>query len=313
MSDDIISDEEKAALAVGPDDEDQSGEVNDQQQSDDQQTADEEQRARDEKGRFVAKEGEEEVQQEEKPKGDGKVPQGALHAERERRKAAEARAEEAQKSLNQIAEMRAKLNGGSEQQQQQGDDDPDSVEYLKRKIAELEQGQTKTTRYLEGQQLDNAEHAQLVTLLTQSENAFRQDHPDYDAAIEHVIGARANELRIYGLTDVEINQTIREEIADISRAAIAQKRDPAEVGYEIAKLRGYIAKAPEQQQQAKPNGKAADVIAAIANAQKSGKSLGQASGATAQAINAETIAAMTQAEFDQLYSTPEGRALIDSL
>jgi hypothetical protein len=94
MSDDIISDEEKAALAVGPDDEDQSGEVNDQQQSDDQQAADEEQRARDEKGRFVAKEGEEEVQQEEKPKGDGKVPQGALHAERERRKAAEARAED---------------------------------------------------------------------------------------------------------------------------------------------------------------------------------------------------------------------------
>jgi hypothetical protein len=311
---DIITDEEKAALAVGPDDEIQEDQQADQQQAEDQaeeqRQADE--RARDDKGRFVAKEGEEEVQQEEKPKGDGKVPQGALHAERERRKAAEARAEEAQKTLNHIAELRARANGDGEQQQQQ-DDDTDSVEYLKRKISELEQGQTKTTRFLEGQQLDQAEHTQLITVLQQSENEFRKDHADYDAAIEHVVMARASELRLYGLNDVEIGQTIREEIADISRAAIAQKRDPAEVGYEIAKLRGYVAKAPEQQQQ-KSNGKAADVIAAIAHAQKSGKSLGQAAGgASAQTINAETIAAMSQGEFDALYATDEGRALIDSL
>src|SRR5690349_10430332 len=132
---DILSDEEKAALAVGPDDE-PNPETNDQQQAD--QAAEEqrqaEERARDEKGRFVAKEeGDDQQQVDDKPKGDGKVPQGALHAERERRKAAEQRAEQYQAQLNRIAEMRAKLNGGEQQEQQQQQDDPDSVEYLKRK------------------------------------------------------------------------------------------------------------------------------------------------------------------------------------
>jgi hypothetical protein len=314
---DILSDEERAALAVGPDDE-PNPETNDQQQQTEEQRQAEE-RARDEKGRFVAKEGEEPTkeaeQTDDKPKGDGKVPQGALHAERERRKAAEARAEEAQKALNQIAEMRAKLNGAPQQEQQQPGEE-NEVEQLRRQIEELKQGQTKTTNYLQSQQLDAAEHAQLVTALQQSEDVFRKDHPDYDAAIEHVVMARANELRLYGLNDMEIGQTIREEIADISRAAIAQKRDPAEVGYEIARLRGYTPKQADPIADPKPNGggKAQDIVSAIQKAQAQGKSLGQAAGgATAQTINAETIARMSQSEFDALYATDEGRALIDSL
>jgi hypothetical protein len=313
MSDDILSDEEKAALAVGPGDD----EVEEGQQPPEQQTEDEkpDERPRDEHGRFV-KTDEGEPQGEDQEKKGGTVPQGALHAERERRKAAEARADEAQKVLDRIAELRAgkQAQGGEQQQgQQEGEDE---VAFLKRRLSELEQGQKQTANYLQGQQLDQAEHQQLVSVLSQSENAFRAEHPDYDAAIEHVVMARANELRLYGMNDPDIAQTIREEIADISRAAIAQKKDPAEVGYEIAKLRGYVAKAPEQQLEPRPNGggKAADIVAAIATAQKQGKSLGQASGgATAQAINAQTSANMSQSEFDELYSTPEGRALIDSL
>jgi hypothetical protein len=168
MSDDILSDEEKAALAVGPGDD----EVEEGQQPPEQQTEDEkpDERPRDEHGRFV-KTDEGEPQGEDQEKKGGTVPQGALHAERERRKAAEARADEAQKVLDRIAELRAgkQAQGGEQQQgQQEGEDE---VAFLKRRLSELEQGQKQTANYLQGQQLDQAEHQQLVSVLSQRTTA----------------------------------------------------------------------------------------------------------------------------------------------
>lgn len=310
---DILSDEERAALAVGPDDEDQSGEVNDQQQETEEQR---EERARDEHGRFVAKEETDDQQEAEpKPKGDGKVPQGALHAERERRKQTEKALEEANQQLERIRQLRAGAQKAPEQQTEQQVDE-NSVEYLRAKIAELETGQKQTKSFLENQQLDVAEHNQLVSALNVAENEFRQDHPDYDAAINHVVNARAQELALYGLQPAEIQATVSEEISEIARAAIQQKKNPAEVGYELARLRGYTPQQTQTQEQTQINGfgKAKDIVAAVKRAQEQGKSLGQAAGgATAQTINADTIARMTQDEFDALYATPEGQALIDSI
>ena len=83
------------------------------------------------------------------------------------------------------------------------------------------------------------------------------------------------------------------------------------MAYQIAQSRGYrpttAAPAPAQQ------GGAAATIAAIAAAKNQSRSLGQASGTTPQAVNAETIAAMTDDEFAVIYSTPQGRAMIDNL
>ena len=303
---DILSDEEKAALAVGPDDEDQSGEVNDQQQTEEQQQAD---RARDEQGRFAKKE-EGDGEQVQQRQSDGKVPQGALHAERERRKASDRALEEANTALERIRQLRA---GTQQQEQQQAPkEDESEVEYLRRELEALKNGQQQTTDFLRNQQFDQAENMQLASALNVSENEFRQDHPDYDAAIEHVVSARAQELALYGMQPVQIDATIREEIAEIARSAIQQKKNPAEVGYQLAKLRGYVPQAGEQQQQT--TGKAAAQVAAVARAQAGSRSLGQAAGgATAQSINADTIARMTQDEFDALYATPDGKALIDSL
>lgn len=305
---DILDDEEKAALAVGPGD--------DETPDDAPPPADD--TPRDEKGRFAPKADDAPTDEpsDDKPKGDGKVPQGALHAERERRKATETQLKEAQEQLTRIAELRAKLAGGDDPAPQDAPPaDGNEVEYLKAELAKLKQGQQQTSNFLQNQQLDQAETNQLFTVLQQSENEFRASTPDYDAAIAHLAQKRADELALYGLQPFEIQQTLQQEVMDISRAAIAQKRNPAELGYEIAKSRGYIAQvAPPAEQPAPTGGKAQDIVRAIATAQAQGKSLGQASGgATAQTINAQTIGQMTQEEFDALYATDEGRRLIDSL
>jgi hypothetical protein len=52
---------------------------------------------------------------------------------------------------------------------------------------------------------------------------------------------------------------------------------------------------------------------AIATAKAQGKSLGGPAAATPKQLNAEAVLAMSPEEFDAVYSTPEGKAMIDAL
>ena len=86
---------------------------------------------------------------------------------------------------------------------------------------------------------DNAEVQQLGAVMNSSEAQFRETTPDYDAAINHVVQARAQELSYFGLSPAQINETIAQEATDIVRAAVQQGRNPAELAYAIAQSRGY--------------------------------------------------------------------------
>lgn len=238
----------------------------------------------------------------------GTVPQGALHAERERRKVAEAELTKAREVLAQIQKFR-EAAANKQPDPLPTADDPARLDHLTKRIEELGQAQHRTQRERELEAADLAEVQHLGTLMASSEAAYRESKPDYDAAIGHVVQARAQELQLYGFTPAQIQQAIAEEATDIVRSAVAQGRDPAELGYQIAVSRGYRPDAAQQS----ANGSAAATIEAIAKAQGQSRSLSQAAGATPQAINLEAIAAMSPEEFDALYSTPEGRKLVDNL
>lgn len=269
-----------------------------------QMDPDAEGRARGPDGKFVAKEGEEQPQRE-----GGQVPQGALHAERERRKTAEAEAKKFREQLDAINTMREQVRNRQPEPLPESDDA--GVQHLRDRLAQLEQGQTRITQERDNQALDQAESRQLQAAIASSENEFRTAQPDYDEAVQYVIEARARELQLHGLNPVEVQQAVAEEAQDIVRSAIRQGRSPAEMAYQIAQSRGYR---PAQPQTAPAQqGGAAATLAAIASAKAQGRSLGQASGTTPQAVNAETVAGMTDDEFAVLYSTPEGRRMIDAL
>jgi hypothetical protein len=279
------------------------------------------QRERDEQGRFKAKEPETEAVAEEagdKEKG-GTVPQQALHAEREKRKASEdrERAKDAElaaakEQLAALAKMREQISSRKATELPAADD-PAQVEHLRTRLAELEQGQTRISQHIDTQAVNQAEMQQLGSVMHQSETKFREQKPDYDAAIDHVVKARAQELSLYGLTPPQIQQTIAEEATEIVRSAISQNRDPAELGYQIALSRGYRpAETVATNGGAQPS-KAQQTIDAIAKAQAQSKSLGGAGGGKVQTLNAEAVLAMSPEEFDRVYSTPEGKAMIDSL
>lgn len=240
----------------------------------------------------------------------GTVPQGALHAERERRKAIEAELATAREALAKIQQFRDAAKA-KQPEALPAADDPAAVEHLRQRLGQIESQQSQIIQQRQFDAADQAEIQQLQSVMATSEASFRAEKPDYDAAIMHVVQARAQELALYGLKPHEIQQAIAEEATDIARSAVSQGRNPAELGYQIALSRGYrpeSAQAVPQQQ-----GGAAATLAAIQAAQAASKSLGQGGGATPQAINAEAIRQMTDDEFDALYSTPEGKRLIDAL
>lgn len=313
MADSIFTDDElKAQESTGAD-------------LEKQQTEEGKQPERDEHGRFKAKEGgdgegdQSGGQQQQAPEGEegkdkgGTVPQGALHAERERRKAAETELKNLQEQLGAIQKMREQVASRKPEDLPPADD-PAAIEHLRKRLAEVEQQTTKVSQSMETAALNQQELQQLGSFMGQSEAEFRKTKPDYDAAIDHVVQARARELSFYGLTPAQIQATIAEEATDIVRAAVAQGRDPAELGYQIALTRGYVPKAAEQTQE-KPNGSggAQAVLDAIEKAKAAGKSLGSGGGAASPNLTAEAVAALSPDEFEAIYSTPEGRKMIDSL
>lgn len=318
MPNDIFTADELDADKTGAEGEQQAAEQVEREAAEQAQA----QRERDEQGRFKAKEPDEGDAGEGAPEGDdGKnntVPQGALHAERERRKAAEERERAkdselaaAREQLAAIAKMREQI-AARKPEELPAADDPAAVEHLRKRLEEQGQQLNRLGQQQDMQAVQTREYQELGAVITASDAKFREVQPDYDDAITHLVNARAQELAEYNLPPAQIQATIAEEALDIVRTAVSLGRDPAEMGYKIAISRGYRPQQGEQQQQG--NGKALDKLQAIATAQAGSKSLGQASGGTTAAqLNAEAIAALSGEEFERLYMTPEGRALIDAL
>jgi hypothetical protein len=281
---------------------------------------------RDDQGRFAAKEDApvEDVA-EDKPKREGTVPQGALHAEREKRKGVETERDTERQQREQaqadLAAAREQLEAIANLRRQIAErqpmplpaaDDPAALDHLRQRIEQQDHTLNQFQQQRDSEAVNQAEIMQLRTVMETSEGQFRAAQPDYDQAIDHVMQARANELALYGLTPMQVQQAIAEEVTDIARNAIAQGRNPAELGYQIALSRGYRPDAP-QAAAAPSGGTAMAQIEAIGRGQAASKSVGSGGGVRTQQLNAEAIASMSPDEFDALYSTPDGKKLIDSL
>jgi hypothetical protein len=292
MADEIISEEELAALAATEEQVEAPVAEETSEQPRDPET-----------GKFVKKEADEEG--EEKP--DNKVPQGALHAERERRKSAETELKKVQEQLAQLGELRRQVQSRQPAPFEKPADDT-GLDHLTQRLAEQERNLNRVSQTIDLQQIEAAEQRQIQAVVAQAEAAYRSIKPDYDDAIRHVVQARARELALYGLSPGEINNALGNEVAEIVKSAISQGKDPAELGYAIAIERGYRPTGAET-----GGGQAQRTIDAVATAKQQSRSLGQAAGSTPQQLNADAIIAMPPDEFEALYMTPEGRKLIDSI
>lgn len=219
----------------------------------------------------------------------GMVPQQALHQERERRKEIERQFQETQRAM---AEMQAQIQAMTAPKEQPIVVPDPVLQPEAFKQWQIEQIKSHAEKLAEVER--NALAAQQETVLMQRLNhdvaQFKASTPDYDNAFQHAVKGRQEELAFYGYSQEQIAQQIEVDVRALVQQAYTQGRNPAELFYAYAKMRGYApAQAPAQQ--------AAQQVQAFAEAQRQTQSLAPAGGPSNDGgVTLETLAKMSEAE-----------------
>lgn len=235
------------------------------------------------------------------PKADkpppGMVPHGALHAERESRKAAES---ELQQLRAKLAVLELAQNQKSEPEQPAAPPDmfTDPEGYSKW-VQDLASAPQRSVAELQEQMRAQAEQQMLSHALANDAAAFVAERPDYQAAEAHLIKARIAELQLLYPTEspAAVAAHVAQERLGLVRQAQQVGMRPAEFIYNVATHRGYAPPAP------KPaiDPAAAAQMKAKAAAQQATQSLASApANAGAGDLTMEGIAKMSPAEYAKL-------------
>lgn len=191
-----------------------------------------------------------------------------------------------------------------------------------------EQGQNWQQQQAAYQQQLQAQ--QTLTALTQHaqalESQFSLEHPDYPAAVAHLMRVRHQELERVGFRNpAERQQILQQEGLGVAARMYQIGGNPAEAIYELARMRGYAPPTLQQAQPAaaQPNGADQDALPVepapppaaatqaarpqsptgvqrlqtLAQGQEQARSLGNARGAGPVPLTANRLVEMSQDEF----------------
>lgn len=125
---------------------------------------------------------------------------------------------------------------------------------------------------------------------------FKQKTPDFMDAYAHLVNGRLAELKMYGYENAaEIKRIIEQEETQIVARALQGGSSPAEFIYNVAKSRGYVPKTAIDVVQ---QNSAAEKVRQIEHGQKAAQTLSNVGGQAAPTLTFETLARMTDEEFD---------------
>lgn len=257
------------------------------------------------------------------------VDLAALQESRAEKKAADERARLAEERYNRLEQRTNLLLEQQIQRQQQQADaaaapkaevpdyNTDPAGYIAATMQET--GRTLAEVQAELAQRRDAERqsAAVQHVLTHAANlerTFAAATPDYNEASNFLIQARAQELAILGFDPMTIQNTINQERIQIADLAMRGGGNPAEIVYKMAAQRGYkkAAAVPDNGQggQAVVQQDPAEKIAALKAGQEASQSLSQGRGQAPRPLTAARLTEMSDADFDKMMKTPEGRALL---
>jgi hypothetical protein len=245
------------------------------------------------------------------------VPHQALHEERRARQETEQRLAEERKS-KQILEQRMNLlleRYVNPQQQQTAQQQPaqqapdintDPVGHLKFELAQRDQVLQALVQAVSGQSQhvqQNQAVSQLAARASAMEREFSAQTPDYQQAYEHLVDGRRRELVAAGWNDPgEIQAFMAREAIQLAHNALEKGMNPAAVVYELAKIRGYQPKSPNDGAAApnasqQPDPAAVEKLQTIAQGQQQGRGLNRVPGQSSAPVTATAIANMSDEEF----------------
>jgi len=238
------------------------------------------------------------------PKNDH-VPLATFLEEKKARKELAGKLTEYEK---QIAEFKGKFAiidrlklPGEQTEQPKGPPNPEedifgAVKHLAEELTGIKKESAEQKAAREASEKQATEQKVFVDKYRAACDEFETTTPDFKAAYNYLLNARAAELRAIGYDTPEAlhNALIADEMA-IAQMAFEKGKSPAELLYNLASQRGY-----KKEAAADPNkGKAAEKLETIERGQAANKSLSSAAGASGdQEMTAEMLIAMPADEFE---------------
>lgn len=188
----------------------------------------------------------------------------ALREERSRARAYQRELEEIRREIASLRQSgsHAQANRLDSQLDDLPDPEQNPMEALKalHKMARNLNGQQREMTAAEQRQQDEARAIQsLQAFVTEAENDFRQEHPDYDDACKHLRQALKDEYEDQGLRGEKLQRAMYAELVRLANTARQNGSDPAEVYWRVAVRRGYQAKSGERQVEQIKRGQEHDV------------------------------------------------------
>lgn len=245
------------------------------------------------------------VEQEEQPEfksvrdnkpPEGFVPHGAMHQERERRKAAE----------DELAAIRARVDDLEAERKPSDPEWKDPLEDPEghRKWTEFQAQKAREDAIAEFKkqaEADTAREARRASA-ARAEQEFMQKNADYPNAAQHLHQVRVQELAAQGLTHAEINQQVAQEANQIFDLAQTLNINPAQLIYMKAQEMGYAKPAPKEDP--------AQKIEHLAEAQKKVQGVGAVGGAAQKGgLTIAQMAEMSDDDFAKLDPAEKRKAM----
>jgi hypothetical protein len=231
------------------------------------------------------------------------VPHGAMHQEREGRKAAEAEnarlteqmtllQQQIEKATSEIEAIKNPVEPEKTVDEQIAalPDPIEDPEGFKVALAQVIKPQADQVDQVQQQVQQQVQRQAAVNYAAQVENSFRQQTPDYDDALNFAVESRKAELRIWGVPEDQIGVSIHDELATVVNNSIANRTNHAQQIYEFAKLRGYKGPTPAPAEQE------ADRMDKLAATQQTQASLSSAGGQSTGGYTLAALANMSEAE-----------------
>lgn len=234
------------------------------------------------------------------------VPLAALHEERQRRQDLQRQVEQQRAAdAAERQKMQERLDALAKRFEPAPTPEPtfndDPAAFLKSKADATEQqlAEFKAWRQAQEQQAEQQAHMQRFDAqIIASEREFAPKAPDYTEAVAWLRNLRETELRdLYGVENpAERARIINQDIAALAARALQANRNPAEQAYNLAKMRGWTAKAPA----AAPAAPAPDKIDTIAKGQAAARTPSAAAGVAPPSLTIESLAKMSEDDFSKL-------------
>jgi hypothetical protein len=243
------------------------------------------------------------------------VPISALHEERRRRAEAEQTARALQQQIEQF--QRAVQQAQTPEPPDPNEDPVGALRYQNEQLsAQLQQVLEWRAQQDRAAQQQSA-YAALTERVNASEQSFRQAHPDYDQASQHLLETQDRFLQAF-YPDPNVRALVlRQQAANVLAQAVQQGRDPAQVLYDAARNVGYTgaaagtaagaaaapAVAPAQgQAQA-----AAEVVKTIEKGLKQQTTIGSGGATPPSEMTPQMLAGLSGAEFQEGWKKMFGR------